>query len=315
MENTIKDTVQIGGGTAESGVLVIDKPAGITSFDVVYKVRKLTGQRKIGHTGTLDPMATGVLPLLLGKAARAESFLPETGKEYEAGFRLGLETDTEDSTGKILAESPRPVSRKELEEALDRFRGEIQQVPPMYSALKKNGKKLYELARQGIVIEREPRPVTIFCLELLSYQEKEREGRLRICCSGGTYIRTLCADLGRYLKAGGVMTSLRRTAACGFSEREAVSLEEAAALQEKEELSARIFPTEYLFRELPSVGVTKAQALRFRNGGALDLKRTPLSGKNLEQGSRLRVLGPEGFLGLGRVDLETESLRVLRLLL
>ncbi len=302
-----------GRGTAENGVLIIDKPEGITSFDVVYRLRRLTGQRKIGHTGTLDPMATGVLPLLLGKAARAESLLPETWKEYEAGFRLGEETDTEDSTGKALSRCERPVSREELEEALSGFRGDILQVPPMYSALKREGKKLYELARQGIVVEREPRPVTIYALELLEYREPAREGRLRVRCSGGTYVRTLCAGIGKTLGAGGIMTSLRRTAACGFSEKEAVTLEEASALQEKGLLDGRILPVEYLFRELPALRVTEPQARRFRNGGELDIRRTALSGRRLSEGERFRVLGPEGFLGLGRAEPETGSLRVLKL--
>ncbi len=296
-----------------NGVLIIDKPEGITSFDVVYRLRRLTGQRKIGHTGTLDPMATGVLPLLLGKAARAESLLPETWKEYEAGFRLGEETDTEDSTGKLLSQCERAVSREELEKALESFRGDILQVPPMYSALKRDGKKLYELARQGIVVEREPRPVTVYELELLEYGKAGREGRLRIRCSAGTYVRTLCADLGKALGVGGIMISLRRTAACGFSKKEALTLEEASALQKEGLLSGRILPVEYLFREFSSLRVTEAQAKRFCNGGELDLHRTTLSGKQFTGEERFRVLGPGGFLGLGKVDLDAGSLKVLKL--
>lgn len=307
------ERLSAGKGTVENGVLIIDKPEGITSFDVVYRLRRLTGQRKIGHTGTLDPMATGVLPLLLGKAARAESLLPETWKEYEAGFRLGEETDTEDSSGKLLSRCEKAVSREELEEALESFRGDILQVPPMYSALKRDGKKLYELARQGIVVEREPRPVTVYELELLEYGEAGREGRLRLRCSAGTYVRTLCADLGKTLGVGGVMTSLRRTAACGFSEKEALTLEEASALQKEGLLSGRILPVEYLFREFSSLRVTEAQAKRFCNGGELDLHRTTLSGKQLTGEERFRVLGPGGFLGLGKVDLGAGSLKVLKL--
>ena len=300
-------------GTVEKGVLILDKPQGITSFDVVYKLRRITGQRKIGHTGTLDPMATGVLPLLLGKAARAESLLPETWKEYDAGFRLGLETDTEDCTGKVLSQNDGPVPEEALKKALEGFRGDILQVPPMYSALKRNGKKLYEFAREGIVVEREPRPVTIYKLELLEYREKEREGRLLVRCSGGTYIRTLCADLGKVLGVGGCMVSLRRTWACGFSQEQALTLEEASALEAAGKLSEHIFPVEYLFREMPSLTVTQAQARRFQNGGELDLCRTSLSGRKVSEGERFRVLGPEGFLGLGRADLETGSLKVLKL--
>ena len=294
------------------GVLVVHKPQGWTSFDVVARFRRLTGQRKIGHTGTLDPMATGVLPLLLGNAARAESLLPETEKEYRASFRLGVETDTEDCTGTVLSRKERPVSREELEQALAAFRGEILQIPPMYSALKRNGKKLCDLARQGIVVEREPRPVTIYRLELLEYQPEQLQGVLQVRCSAGTYIRTLCADLGASLGTGGIMTELCRTQACGFSLEQAVTPEQAEELAARGELGSRILPVETLFSALPQIRVSPAQSLRFQNGGALDLMRTALKGSDLPEGSRIRVYGPEGFLGLGLLLKEEGILRVLK---
>ena len=295
-----------------NGVLVLDKPAGFTSFDVVAVLRGLAHEKKIGHTGTLDPMATGVLPLLLGNATRASALLPDTGKEYEAGFRFGIATDTQDVTGEIVREDGRSVAASELEAALGRFRGEILQVPPMVSALSVGGKRLYDLARQGIEVERKPRPVTIGRLELLSYDEASRSGVLRVACSKGTYVRTLCADLGEALGTCGAMASLRRTRASGFSLGDSVTLQEARELAAENRLAERLLPTESLFSAMPALSVSAAQAARFRNGGELDLARTPLRGAPPPEGSLFRVHSPEGaFLGLGRA--ESGSLRVLRL--
>lgn len=178
-----------------TGVLVLDKPAGFTSFDAVAVLRRLTGERKIGHTGTLDPMATGVLPMLLGRATRALPFLAERRKQYEAAFAFGVQTDTLDSTGTVLAQDSVPISREKLLAMLPHFTGQVAQVPPMYSALRKNGVRLYDLARQGKTVEREARNIFIYELELLEYHEAQRTGRLRLSCSGGTYVRTLCDDL------------------------------------------------------------------------------------------------------------------------
>ena len=178
------------------GILVIDKPKSYTSFDVVAVMRKLCGEKKIGHTGTLDPMATGVLPILVGKATRCAPFLDDTDKEYEAEFQLGLSTDTQDITGKVVSETPHRVTKADIEAVLPQFRGEIQQLPPMYSAVQIDGKRLYSLARQGIEVERETRPVTIYQCDLLSFDEETQKGTLRIMCSKGTYVRTLCSDIG-----------------------------------------------------------------------------------------------------------------------
>ena len=298
-----------------TGVLILDKPADFTSFDAVAVCRRLCHERKIGHTGTLDPMATGVLPLLLGKATRAASLLEDTDKEYEAGFRLGVSTDTEDSTGKVLETSDTPVSREVLESLLPRFRGEIMQVPPMYSAVSKDGKRLYELARKGIEVERDARPVTIFKLELIEYHEETREGKLAVSCSKGTYIRTLIADLAKAAGSLGVMTALRRTKACGFTLADAITLDEAKALSEAGTLEEKLRPVESLFVHLPTVTVSGAQATRFGNGGQLDLKRIPAFRKqNPPDGEIVRVRGEKGeFLGLGQVQAEKGWLAILKL--
>ena len=298
-----------------TGVLILDKPAGFTSFDAVAVCRRLCHERKIGHTGTLDPMATGVLPLLLGKATRAASLLEDTDKEYEAGFRLGVSTDTEDSTGKVLETSDTPVSRELLESLLPRFRGEIMQVPPMYSAVSKDGKRLYELARKGIEVERDARPVTIFKLELMEYHEETREGKLTVSCSKGTYIRTLIADLAKAAGSLGVMTALRRTKACGFTLADTITLDEAKALSEAGTLEEKLRPVESLFAHLPAITVSGAQATRFGNGGQLDLKRIPAFRKqNPPDGEIVRVRGEKGeFLGLGQVQAEKGWLAILKL--
>ena len=286
-----------------TGVLILDKPAEFTSFDAVAVCRRLCHERKIGHTGTLDPMGTAVLPLLRGKATGAAALLEDTAKEYEAGFQLGVSTDTEDSTGKVLATSDTPVSKEALEALLPRFRGEIMQVPPMYSAVSKDGKRLYELARKGIEVEREARPITIYRLELTGYDEKTREGTLRVSCSKGTYIRTLIADLAKAAGSLGVMTALRRTHACGFTLADAVTLDEARALSEAGTLEEKLRPVESLFVHLPEVAVSAAQAVRFQNGGQLDLSRIArFRREKPEEGQAFRVKGEDGaFLGLGKI--------------
>ena len=296
-----------------TGVLILDKPADFTSFDAVAVCRRLCHERKIGHTGTLDPMATGVLPLLLGKATRAASLLEDTGKEYEAGFQLGVSTDTEDSTGKVLETNEAPVSRETLESLLPQFRGEIMQVPPMYSAVSKDGKRLYELARKGIEVEREARPVTIFKLELTEYNEISREGKLVVSCSKGTYIRTLIADLAKAAGSLGVMTALRRTKACGFTLADAITLDETKFLSEAGTLEEKLRPVESLFVHFPEVTVSPAQATRFGNGGQLDLNRIgAFRKKKPEIGGVFRVKTEDGiFLGLGKI--EEEQLSILKL--
>ena len=209
-----------------NGILIIDKPAGWTSHDVVAKLRGILHEKRIGHAGTLDPMATGVLPVFVGRATRAVEFAAEREKEYLAGLRLGLTTDTQDTTGTVTAAHPVTAGRANLEAVLPQFTGDILQIPPMYSAIKRQGQKLYELARRGQEVERDPRPVTIHALEILD-QPSPTEYTLRVACSKGTYVRTLCHDIGQALGCGGTMYALRRTQAAGFTLDQAVTTLEA----------------------------------------------------------------------------------------
>lgn len=247
-----------------NGVIIIDKPQGWTSMDVCAKLRGLFHEKRVGHAGTLDPMATGVLPVFLGRATRAVEFAADAAKEYHAVLRLGMVTDTQDVTGTVLETHPVGVTPAELEGALSRFRGDIAQIPPMYSAIKVDGKKLCDLARKGKEVERRPRPVTIHALEL-GEQLSETDFRLRVECSKGTYIRTLCHDIGQTLGCGAVMAQLRRTCAAGYTLAQAVTLEQ---LQQAEEPAALLAPVDSCFAHLPQRTLTAAQAKCVRNGMA-----------------------------------------------
>lgn len=244
-----------------SGILLVDKPAGWTSHDVVGRLRRMTGQRRIGHSGTLDPMATGLLVVFLGRATRAVEFAEGHDKAYTALLRPGVVTDTLDTTGAVLATSPERPTRSELETALGAFRGEIEQLPPMYSALKYNGKKLYEIARAGGEVERKPRPVTIYRLECTG--ERDGDFVLEVECSKGTYIRTLCDDIGRALGCGACMSGLRRTRAGGFDVRDALTIEEI----ERRGAENCLMPVDALFAGRPVVLLKDARAEKaLRNG-------------------------------------------------
>ncbi len=297
-----------------NGVIILDKPPDFTSFDAVAVMRGLTHEKKIGHTGTLDPMATGVLPLLLGKAAKAADLLPDTNKEYRAGFRLGERRDTGDVTGTVVETDNTPVSEEKLKLAMEGFLGGINQIPPMYSAVSIGGKRLYQLARKGIEVERKPRRITISRLELLEYDEERREGVLLAACSKGTYIRVLIEDIARAAGSCGTMTALRRTRACGFSEAEAISLEELKERAENGSLGNALRSTESLFAEYPAVTVSPAQAARFRNGGSLSFDRLKLPRIALTEETRLCVYEASGsFLGLARAAPQQGELRFLKL--
>jgi len=252
-----------------NGILIIDKPAGWTSMDVCAKIRGILREKRVGHGGTLDPMATGVLPVFVGRATRAVEFAENGRKEYLAGLRLGVTTDTQDVTGTVLENRPVTAGREALETALEKFRGEIEQIPPMYSAVKIQGKKLYELARKGKEVERKPRPVTIYELELLE-AESETDFRLRCLCSKGTYIRTLCHDIGQALGCGGTLYSLRRTMAAGFTLADSATLEE---VQERGEALLR--PLDSMFVQHPAVTLrSPGQEKRVRSGASVTLPGT-----------------------------------------
>ena len=235
-----------------NGIIIIDKPAGWTSMDVCAKLRGILHEKRVGHAGTLDPMATGVLPVFVGQATKAVSFAEGGQKIYEAVLQLGLVTDTQDTTGETLEERAVTVTEDEVRAALPRFLGEIEQIPPMYSAIKVNGQKLYDLARQGKEVARKPRRITIYDLALT---EELGNGQyaLRVECSKGTYIRTLCHDLGQALGCGGCMAALRRTEASGFCIGEAVTLEDAAR-----EVEALLRPLDSLFRAYPAFTIPNA---------------------------------------------------------
>lgn len=275
-----------------SGIFVLNKGEGMTSQSAVNRVKRLFGAEKAGHTGTLDPMATGVLPVLLGRAVKASEFMLSSDKQYRATLRLGLTTDTEDTTGAVLTRADRLPTAEEALAAADAFRGEILQVPPMYSALKQNGKKLVDLARAGITVEREPRRITVHRLTLSPLSESDYD--MEVVCSKGTYIRTLCADIGASLGVGGVMASLCRLEAAGFSLAEAHTLEELEGASE-EERRALLVPVERVFSSLPTLRLPPFFARLARNGAPIYQRKI---GVSLPAGSRVRVADENGFFAV-----------------
>lgn len=290
-----------------SGVLIMDKPQGFTSFDVIGKLRGILKMKKLGHTGTLDPMATGVLPVLVGTAARACDILPDERKAYRAGFQLGTVTDTQDSTGNILETHDFSVSEADFLRVLPQFTGDIAQVPPMYSAVQVNGKRLYELAREGKVIERPARQVYVGQLTLEQFDPETGSGILSIECGKGTYVRTILHDIGTALGCGCMMTALTRTKACGFSLDEAHSFAEVQQAADDGTLESLMIPTDRLFAALPAISLGEAQARLYRNGVKLELKRV----QGITAAERYRIYAPEQeFLGLAAADREAGCLRV-----
>ena len=270
-----------------NGIIVIDKPQGWTSMDICAKLRGMYREKRIGHAGTLDPMATGVLPVFIGRATRAVEFADKGDKEYVAGLKLGIVTNTQDTSGEVLESHPVNVTPEQLEEALAKFRGDIEQIPPMYSAIKVNGKKLYELARKGKEVERKPRPVTIHALTL-EEQIAPDEYVIRVRCSKGTYVRTLCHDIGQALGCGGTMSSLRRTMAAGFTLEQAVSLD---TVQNSEDRVSLLLKVDAYFSEYPALTVAGSAEKKLRNGMTLVMPQ-------LEPG-QYRVYGESGeFIAL-----------------
>ncbi len=289
-----------------SGVLIVNKHAGVTSHDIVGKIRRLYNTRRVGHTGTLDPMATGVLVILIGRAAKACEYLSSESKRYAATLRLGLTTDTEDTTGTVLTTSSSIPTSQEVEAALPAFRGVIQQIPPMYSALKVGGQKLCDLARCGKCVERAAREIEIFSLTAAP-TDLPTDYRLDVHCSGGTYIRTLCADIGAALGCGGAMATLMRTETGGFSISEAHTIAELESMEAEERLSLLI-PTESLFRSYPSVKLPAFFETLCRNGCEIYLKKLGLS---LPSATRVRLCNAKGeFFALGEVGEYPDGLAV-----
>lgn len=276
------------------GLILLNKPKDITSFAAVRKIKWLCGEKRVGHTGTLDPLATGVLPIFIGRATALSGILLDADKGYTATVKLGITTDTCDITGTVLSEKEVTVSREDLENALNKFKGKISQVPPIYSALKKDGVRLYELAREGRTVEIDAREVEIKRLNLLSFSGDTF--KIEVECSKGTYIRSLCRDIGEELGCGATMTDLVRTATSGFSLDDTVSLDDLT----KENISDFIKNEEDALLYLDEIKVTEKQAIRFSNGGQLSYER--LKKADFEDGRLLRVKFGDKFLGVGIAD-------------
>lgn len=295
--------------TSLTGILCVNKPEGFTSFDVIAKLRGMTRCRKIGHSGTLDPMATGVLPLFFGGATKAVDLLPQTDKAYIADFRLGLTTDTQDSTGRVLSEHASCITKAELLAVLAAFQGEIMQLPPMYSAVQVNGQRLYDLARRGVEVERTPRAVTIHELKLLSFDERQQIGQLYARCSKGTYIRTLCHDIGEQLGTGAIMTGLCRTEACGFTLDDCVTLDQIQLAAGQGAVHQLLRPVSTVFMSYPAIQLNETQSRMFVNGVKLDLHRIA----RVETGPCSVWDSQRRFLGLALPDRDQMELRILKL--
>ena len=284
-----------------NGILIVDKPQSFTSHDAVAKLRGILRQKKIGHAGTLDPMATGVLVVLLGNATRASDHASGQDNEYRARLRLGVTTDTQDITGTVLTRLPVTVGQADLMAAISSFTGEIDQLPPMYSALSVGGRRLYDLARKGVDVPRQTRTIDISALELLPPlpDTGENEHELRVVCSKGTYVRTLCHDLGQALGCGGCMAALRRVRSGQFSLADALTLEQVTALRDEGTLEAHIHPTDAVFSDLPAVTLNEAGALRASHGAFLTAEMLS-AGTLPPPGERCRVYAPSGdFVQIG----------------
>lgn len=279
----------------KNGVIIINKEEGLSSQGVVSRVKRILGVKKAGHTGTLDPMATGVLPVLVERGVKASEFMLTSDKHYIATLLLGVTTDTEDVTGEVLSKSNEIPTEAEVMAAVESFVGEYMQTPPMYSALKIGGKKLCDLAREGVTIEREARKVTIYSLK--AEKISEREYTLDVKCSKGTYIRTLCADIGARLGCGGTMKTLCRASASGFTLFDALTLSELEEMTDPER-EARVLPIEHIFRDLPEVRLPEFFARLAHSGLEIYLKKISI---DLPLGTKVRLSDKDGFFAVGEV--------------
>ena len=278
-----------------SGLVIVNKEEGITSQGVVNRIKRIFGVSKAGHTGTLDPMATGVLPVLIGRGVKASEFMLTSGKHYGATLLLGVTTDTEDVTGTVLTECEVTLTEDEVLSAISGFVGEIMQTPPMYSALKVGGKKLCDLARRGEVVEREARPVTVYSID--ARKINNREYYLDVTCSKGTYIRTLCADIGKALGVGGTMKTLERLSASGYGIEEARTLSELENMTEEERLSL-VLPVEDVFKKYESVELPDFFSKLAHSGLEIYLHKIK---KSLKLGEIVRLADKDGFFAVGEV--------------
>ncbi|MCM1057203.1 MAG: tRNA pseudouridine(55) synthase TruB [Firmicutes bacterium] len=296
-----------------NGIIIVDKEPGFTSHDVVAKLRGICGQKKIGHTGTLDPMATGVLPVCLGSGTRLCDMLTDRDKEYVAELLLGVETDTQDTTGQVLMQRPVRVEEADVRAACESFLGEYEQIPPMYSALKIDGKRLYELARAGKEVERKARPVRILELEILEYRLPVV--KLRVVCSKGTYIRTLCADIGDRLGFGGTMQSLRRTAVGQFTLKKALTLGELQQRKDAGRLEEIVLPVDSVFQDCPALHVSGENLRLLDNGNAIHPQQTEEKIRH-ESGRWVRFYRADGsFAGIYAYDGQSRWYRPVKMFL
>ena len=281
-----------------NGIIVINKPPFKTSHDMVNFVRRLFGIKKVGHTGTLDPDATGVLPICIGKATKAADMLTDSDKEYKTQLVLGVTTDTQDASGKILTENPVTVTEEEILEAVSHFVGEITQIPPMFSAIKKDGKKLYELARQGISVERSPRKITIYGIDVTEIDLENHTVTLLVSCSKGTYIRTLCEDIGKRLGCGAYMNTLIRTKSAGFTLEQSFTADELTELKEENKLESAVLPLDSIFSEYDKINLPAVLSKKVKNGVRIRHKKA-------ENGKIYRIYDENGaFLCLSECKSE-----------
>lgn len=278
------------------GLLLVNKPQGITSFGAVARIKRISGERRVGHTGTLDPMATGVLPIFIGRATALSSYLLDADKHYTATVRLGVTTDTCDITGKVLKENAVNVTNDRVLEIMEKFKGKLKQTPPMFSALKRDGVPLYDLARKGITVDIPERDIEVFSIKQTFPLDKNGEFGIDVSVSKGTYIRSLCRDMGEALGTGATLSALNRTETAGFTLQNCVDLE---SLNEQN-IGDYILPCDKAVEYMPSVSVTENQAVRFSNGGQLSLDRLKLV--STVDGELYRVYCGGRFLGLGFID-------------
>ena len=286
------------------GLILVDKPEGITSFSAVSRIKRAVSEKRVGHTGTLDPMATGVLPILLGRATALSSLMLDADKRYIAKVKLGIKTDTDDITGEIIAEKKVNVSDIDLEKAINSFVGKISQTPPIYSALKKDGVRLYDLARQGKRVEIASREIEIFSIKLLSELDENNEFVIETHVSKGTYIRSLARDIGDYLGVGATLTELRRTYASGFDIEACASLEKITS----DNIGEFILSEETAVRHLREIKVTEKQAIRFCNGGQLSFDRINI--KDIKENELFRIKFEDTLLGIGFADFEKREIGI-----
>lgn len=289
------------------GLLLLNKPEGITSFGAVARIKRLSGEKRVGHTGTLDPMATGVLPILIGRATVLSQYVTDAEKSYSATIKLGITTDSCDITGNVLTSSSVNVTQAEISEVLNSFVGLQQQTPPMFSAIKQNGVRMYELARRGETVDIPSREITVYSIEQTSTLNKNFEFDFSATVSKGTYIRSLCRDIGEKLGCGATLTKLNRTKTAGFSIEQCVNLDELTP----ENICDYILPCDIAVDYMPALEVSEKQAVRFSNGGELYLDRIKFS--EFEDGLLYRVYFNKKFLGLGCADLQNNLLKIERL--